>query len=78
MLFQRRKQLLEGVAKKPEDFFFSYLFIPIVTCTYFLSEYDRLVVILILLPVNYASGNLMFFGANKNVKFPLPTGMRLM
>ena len=42
----------------------------------FLSEYHRVVVIFNLLPVNYASGNLMIFGANKNGKFPVPAEMR--
>lgn len=42
----------------------------------FLSEYYRVVVIFNLLPVNYASGNLMIFGANKNGKFPVSAGMR--
>lgn len=75
MLFQRRK--LEGVAEKPEEVFsVSYLF-PLSHVHYnFLSEYHRVVVIFNLLPVNYASGKLMIFGANKNGKFPVPAGMR--
>lgn len=75
MLFQRRK--LEGVAEKPEEFFsVIYLFLLSHVHYNFLSEYHRVVVIFNLLAVNYASGNLMIFGANKNDKFPVPAGMR--
>lgn len=77
MLFQRRT--LEGVAEKPEEFFsVIYLFLLSHVHYNFLSEYHRVVVILNfnLLPVNYASGNLMIFGANKNGKFPVSAGMR--
>lgn len=77
MLFQRRR--LEGVAEKPEEFFsVIYLFLLSHVHYNFLSEYHRVVVILNfnLLPVNYASGNLMIFGANKNGKFPVSAGMR--
>ena len=75
MLFQRRK--LEGFAEKPEEFFsVIYLFLLSHVHYNFLSEYHRVVVIFNLLPVNYASGNLMIFGANKNGKFPVSAGMR--
>ena len=77
MLFQRRKS--EGVAEKPEEEFLVFYLFPLSHVHYnFLSEYHRVVVILNfnLLPVNYASGNLMIFGANKNGKFPVPAGMR--
>ena len=77
MLFQRRR--LEGVAEKPEEFLsVIYLFLLSHVHYNFLSEYHRVVVILNfnLLPVNYASGNLMIFGANKNGKFPVSAGMR--
>ena len=75
MLFQRRR--LEGVAEKPEEFFsVIYLFLLSHVHYNFLSEYHRVVVIFNLLPVNYASGNLMIFGGNKNGKFPVSAGMR--
>lgn len=75
MLFQRRR--LEGVAEKPEEFFsVIYLFLLSHVHYNFLSEYHRVVVIFNLLPVNYALGNLMIFGANKNGKFPVSAGMR--
>lgn len=75
MLFQRRK--LEGVAEKPEEEFSVIYIFPLSHVHYnFLSEYHRVVVIFNLLPVNYASGNLMIFGANKNGKFPVSAGMR--
>ena len=75
MLFQRRR-FKEGVAEKPEEFFsVIYLFLLSHVHYNFLSEYHRVVVIFNLLPVNYASGNLMIFGANKNGKFPVSAGM---
>ena len=75
MLFQRRK--LGGVAEKPEEVFsVSYLFPLSHVNENFLPEYHRVVVIFNLLPVNYASGNLMIFGANKNGKFSVSAGMR--
>lgn len=68
---------MRGGCKKPEEFFSVIYLFPLLHVHYnFLSEYHRFVVILNLLPVNYASGNLMIFGANKNGKFPVPAGMR--